>query len=93
VVIQTIAITSLVPMDNLLKLYGAPDSGTTAFHPEMDLGYAAVFNISSSTLMLSTVLPCPVNLMTYWQANAKITLSSQRGGSGYVSPGQMARRC
>ncbi len=92
-VIQTIAITTLVPMDRFVKWYGQPDFGTAAFRPDMELGYSAAYSISAATLMLTTILPCPVNLLTYWQAPTKIMLSIGHGTSVYVPPAQMTRAC
>lgn len=91
--IETISIHTRIRIYEAEVLLGLPDTGNAAYRPEDDLGYSVVYNNSYGMIDLSTTLPCPANLLTYWDARARITLSSWRGGGHYVPPHDVVKMC
>jgi hypothetical protein len=72
---------------------GLPDSGAALIRLDGSLGYAAAYAVQGSTISLSTSMPCPVNLMSYWNTATKITMSIGQGTSEYVPPTAMVKIC
>lgn len=92
--IQTIAIYTDLRMALLQNRYGPPDSGLATIRLDGNsIGYSAAYHVRGSTISLSTILPCPVNLMSYWNAVTKITVSMGQGTSQYVPPVEMVKMC
>ncbi len=92
-IIETVSIYTRIQMYGLQTWLGPPDTGMAAFRPEGDVGYSAVYNTAHGVTGLWAALPCPVDLRTYWEAQARITMSVGRGSSDYVPPVQMTRMC
>ena len=80
-------------MDTLQAWFGKPYSGTANFRPDQNLGYSATYRAYGSTLQLSTIMPCPIDLLSYWNARTTMTLSVDHGTSQYVAPGEMVKMC
>jgi hypothetical protein len=91
--IETLSVYTHIRMYQAQSWLGEPDNGTAAYTLEKNLGYSAVYNNAYGMVDLSTVLVCPVDLMTYWDARAKITLSWWRSSSPYVPPLDAVRIC
>jgi hypothetical protein len=91
--IETVSIHTRIRFYEAQMSFGLPDTGTAAYRPDADLGYSAVYNNSYGMVDLSTVLPCPANLLTFWDARTRITLSSWRGTGRYVPPPEAVKMC
>jgi hypothetical protein len=91
--VETISIYTRIRMAHLQSWFGTPDSGTASVRPDGQLGYSAAYHRPGSTTSLSTFMPCPVNLMSYWNAHTRIAISIGHGTSDYVSPPDMVRIC
>jgi hypothetical protein len=91
--IETMSIHTRIRIYEAQAWFGLPDTGTAAYRPDADLGYSAVYNNAYGMIDLSTVIPCPANLLTYWDARTRITLSSWRGTGRYVPPRDAVRMC
>lgn len=91
--IETVSIHTRIRIYEAEAWLGRADTGTAAYRPDEDLGYSAAYNNSYGMIDLSTVMPCPANLLTYWNARTRITLSSWRGLSSYVPPTAAVKMC
>lgn len=91
--VQTISIYTKVRMFDFLRWFGAPDSGAARFEADGRLEYAAAYLLRDGTVSLSTVMACPVNLATYWNARTHLMLSIDRGTSPYIPMLQMVSMC
>jgi hypothetical protein len=91
--IQTISIYTEIRMFSLQDWLGTPDSGSANIRPDGGLGYSAAYPVRGGTVSLSTTMPCPTSLMTYWDAWTRLSLSIGRGSSSYVSPLEMVNLC
>ncbi len=91
--IETVSIHTRIRIYQAEAWFGPPDTGTTAYRPDQDLGYSAVYNNIYGMVDLSTVMPCPANLLTYWDARTRITLSSWRGLGTYIAPHDAVKMC
>jgi hypothetical protein len=92
-VIQTISIQTYLRMYSLQNWYGMPNSGTTNLRADMKLGYSAGYHNPGTTISLSSMMPCPVSLLSYWNARTLITVSIGWGTSTYTPPFDMVRMC
>jgi hypothetical protein len=59
----------------------------------LELGYSAGYHDPGTTVSLSVTMFCPVDLLTYWDARTRITVSIGWGSSTYVSPYEMVKMC
>ncbi len=91
--IQTISIYTFIRMYSLQEWFGKPDSGTATIRPDGGLGYSAAYHAGGSTIVLSAVMPCPTNLMSYWNAWTRLSINVGRGTSTYVLPVEMVKLC
>jgi hypothetical protein len=91
--IQTISIYTEMRIFMLQNWFGIPSSGTASFRPDGEMGYSAAYPVRGGTISLSTTLSCPLNLMSYWNAPTKLSISIGRGTSAYVSPLEMLQMC
>lgn len=91
--VQTITVYTRLRMFLLQDMFGTPNSGTAAIRLDGSLGYSAAYPVRGGTLSLSTVIPCPANLISYWNAATKVTLSIGYGTSQYVTPAEMVKIC
>jgi hypothetical protein len=91
--IETISIYTEIRMFSLQDWYGVPETGTANVRPDGDVGYSAAYRRQGGTISLSTVMPCPVNWMSYWNARTKLTISIGRGSSDYVPSFEMVKIC
>lgn len=91
--VETISIYTSLRLDSLRTWFGQPDSGTASFRLDADLGYSAAYHDAGTTLSFSTILPCPINWMSYWNAHTKITMSMGSGTSQYVTPTEIVKIC
>lgn len=91
--IETISIYTKVRMDSLHTWYGPPDTGAANFQIDGGLAYTIAYHIPGGTVSLWTGMPCPVTLMSYWNAPTRITVSIGRSSSEYIEPAQMAKIC
>lgn len=73
--------------------FGQPITGAAVQNVESNLNYSAGYFNAYGMMDLSTVVSCPANLMTFWDATAKITLSRWRGGGDYLPPAEAMRLC
>ena len=80
-------------MFSLQEWLGDPDSGTASIRPDGAMGYSAAYHIPGGTFSLSTIMHCPINLLSYWNARAKLSLSIGRGTSAYVAPLEVIAMC
>jgi hypothetical protein len=91
--ILTISVYTQLRMYSLQDWFGTPDSGNASFRPDGELSYSAAYPIRGGSLVLSTTMPCPTSLMSYWNAWTKLSMSIGRGTSDYVSPLDMVHLC
>lgn len=91
--IETISIDTEIRMYLLQQWYGMPDSGTASIRPDGAVGYSAAFHMRGSTISLSAVMSCPISLISYWNARAKLSIGIGSGTSAYVPPVDMAALC
>jgi hypothetical protein len=91
--IETVSIHTRIRIYEAESWFGLADTGTAAYRPDEDLGYSATYNNPYGMVDLSTVMPCPANLLTYWDARTRITLSSWRGMGNHVQPRDAVKMC
>lgn len=91
--VETISIATRIRMFTLQEWYGAPDSGIAGIRPDGWLGYSAAYHKRGTTVSMSSTIPCPVNLMSYWGVWAKLSISIGQGTSTYVPPTEMVKIC
>jgi hypothetical protein len=82
--IETISFYTHVRIYNAQTWYGDPDAGSVTVSVDDLISYMAAYFGQASMLHVSAALSCPLNLMTYWEARAKITMSI-----GYISRHQV----
>lgn len=92
-IIETLTIYTDIRMYRLQAWFGLPDNGTSAFRNDENLGYAATYNVDYGMVDISTVMTCPAQLLSYWEARARITLSIGRSSSPFVPPNDATRMC
>lgn len=73
--IETISLYTHIRIHNAQAWYGDPDAGAANVRRDDLIGYIAVYYSQSSMLHLSAALPCPMNLLGFWEARTKITMS------------------
>ena len=61
--------------------------------PDGDVNYSAAFHRLGGTMVLSTVMRCPVDLRSFWDSMTKITVSVGYGTSAYQPPALMSGIC
>lgn len=91
--IETISIYTHVRMPHLHMWFGNPDTGAANIYHDGGIAYTVAYYIPGGTVSLWTDMPCPVNLMSYWNAPTRITMSIGRSRSEYVEPSRMAKIC
>lgn len=91
--VELLSIHTRIRMYQAQTWLGQPDTGFADYTPGDDLGYSAAYNNAYGMVELSTVMPCPANLLNFWNARAKITLSKWRGSGQYVPPQDIIRWC
>ena len=92
-VIETLSLYTSIRMYNAQTWLGEPDSGTVSYHDDDTIGYAAAYHRVSSMIGISTQIPCPATLLSYWDARVKIMISIGRGSSQYVPPRDVINLC
>jgi hypothetical protein len=92
-IIQTISIQTYLRMYSLQDWYGMPNSGTTNLRADMVLGYSAGYHNPGTTISVSSIMPCPVNFLSYWNTRTLITVSIGWGTSIYTPPFEMVKLC
>ena len=73
--IETISFYTHARIFDAQTWYGDPNASSVTMRADNLLGYAAAYYGQASMLHVSTSLPCPLNLMAYWEARAKITMT------------------
>ena len=91
--VETISIQTRARVDNVQRWFGAPDAGTAARRLDHKVEYWAVYNSPESILSLSTMLPCPIDLLDYWNARATIIMSIGQVHSSFVSLPDLMKTC
>lgn len=91
--IDLISFYTTIRMHNAQTWYGDPDSGAANFRLDDMLGYSAAYHNAGSTLGLSTAMPCPLTLLTYWEARVKITMTIGQGNSQFVPLPDLMQIC
>jgi hypothetical protein len=91
--IQTIAIHTRLRMFSLQQWFGKPSTGTASIRLDGSLGYSAAYQVQGRTIVLTTILPCPISLMNFWNAQTQISMSIGRGTSTFVPPVEMVKLC
>jgi hypothetical protein len=92
-VIETVSMYTRVKMPSLQSWFGSPDAGAANFYHDGGLAYTIAYHIPGGTLSLWSGIPCPVNLMSYWNAPTRITMSIGRSNSKYIEPSEMVKIC
>lgn len=91
--IQTITIYTKIRMFDLQDWYGSPNFGMASVQSDNNLIYSAAYNVNNGMIGVSTLMPCPVNLMSYWNAPARIVFSIGHGSSDFILPPEMVKLC
>ncbi len=91
--IEMVSVHTTLRIHDVQGFFGAPTTGAAVYNLESDLTYSAAYFNAYGMVDVSTVVECPANLLSFWHAPAKITLSKWRGGGDYVPPAQAMRLC
>jgi hypothetical protein len=57
------------------------------------LAYGLAYPNGSAITILTTVLPCPATLLTYWDSRATLYLTIWAGPEHYVQPRAVVNMC
>jgi hypothetical protein len=92
-VLETITIYTHIRVYTLHNWLGEANSGTATVRPDGMISYSIAYNTANGMVNLATELSCPVDLLTYWNAQTRLTISVGRGTSAYVSLADMMKLC
>ncbi len=93
VLIQTVAIYTRLRMFSLQQWLGNPNTGTASIRLDGSLGYSAAYQVQGRTVVLTTILSCPIELMNFWNAPTQVSMSIGRGTTTYTPPVEMVKLC
>ena len=93
----TITLPTTVQMHLAQQFFGEPDSGVVGLNLDRTIDYTINYSLMNSarpTLMgLTTSLPCPANLTTYWHSRVEMYETVWTGTDKYVPPKAMVELC
>ena len=92
-VVETVTVYTTMRHYSLQKLLGESDGSSATLRPDGKLGYSVLYDIPRGILNLYVETDCPFNLMRYWNARARMTLSIGRNHTGSVDPTRLASAC
>ncbi|MEZ4668302.1 MAG: hypothetical protein R3E39_10340 [Anaerolineae bacterium] len=92
-IVETITIYTNVRHFSLQNWLGAGGGGSATFRPDGKLAYSVAYDMPGGTLNLYVEMACPLDLMNYWNAHTRMTLSIGHSPNSYVHPGELARMC
>lgn len=93
VVVQTVSIQSTIRMFHLQQWFGVPQSGTGTRQTDNTLFYSIRYHQQEGSIIVSTIIPCPANLTSYWNAFGRVSVSIERSTNNYVLPIDMVNMC
>lgn len=93
VVVQTVSIQSTIRMFHLQRWYGIPQSGTGTRQTDNTLFYSIRYHQQEGSIIVSSIIPCPANLTSYWNAFGRVSVSIERSTNNYVLPIDMVNMC
>lgn len=92
-IIETVTVYTHIRMYILQTQLGGGATGTAGLRPDGNLGYSVGYNISGGMINLTAEMPCPVDLLIYWNAKIRLTMSIGRANSPFVNMSDMMQVC
>lgn len=92
-IVETITVYTHFRIFLLQDWLGETHSGQINIRPDQNLGYSISHAISRGMMNLSTEMACPVDMLTYWNASARVTISIGRIETAYLPPTDITKVC
>lgn len=92
-IVETITIYTNVRHFSLQNWLGDKAGGSATFRPDGKLAYSVAYDMPGGTLNLYVEMACPLDLLNYWNARARLTLSIGHSADSYVHPAQLTDVC
>lgn len=92
-IIETLSFYTHIRMYNAQAWFGDPDAGSANFRQDDLVGYTVAYHRPPSTLEISAALTCPMNLLAYWDAQTRISMSIGHITSQYVPLAALMSTC
>jgi hypothetical protein len=90
--VENMEIFTTVRMHLAQKILGEPDARSVGLRSG-GLAYQMAYDSGSAITILSTILPCPANLLTYWEGRATLYLTIWAGPDHAVQPRTVVNMC
>ena len=91
--IETITIHTRIRMYSLQTVLGETDSGAVSFRPDGNLAYTVTYDVPGGVTNLYAEFTCPLHMMQYWSAKARITMTIGRMDGRFVHPINLPEIC
>lgn len=91
--IETITIHTHMRMYSLQTVLGDTNSGAVSFRPGGNLAYTITYDIPGGVTNLYAEFSCPLYMMQYWDARARITMTIGRMDGTFIHPMYLPEVC
>lgn len=91
--VETISVYTQLRLFDLQSWYGQPDSGIASLRPDQTVGYSVAYQHPGGAISLSAVIACPASPHDFWNAPARIGLSTLHDTGKYIPFLDLRRLC
>jgi hypothetical protein len=92
-IVETVSVYTHVRMYSFQERLGKTEKGNVNNRADGTLGYTAIYDIPGSMISVVAEMRCPVTIVSYWNARARMMVSVGRSDSPYVDPSEMVQMC
>lgn len=92
-IIDTISIYTHARIYLLQNWLGTARSGNASFRPDGSLAYSINYDMPGGTLNLTADMHCPIDVLSYWKAPTRLSMSIGRSTSRFVNLVDLIKIC